>query len=146
MTQHALDRSGEVSTAIEGRGDNRYPGRRPLAPTVLKRDEPVVFDGRFELTADTPGLVVQPLWGHTARLPKPEQTALKALPAVIRGGLPLVTDHVGYWTCPILAASPFVRVRTLVQARLEAALGLVGREAEAHLVAARGEAAGGVLS
>ncbi|HYE44424.1 MAG TPA: tRNA lysidine(34) synthetase TilS [Caulobacter sp.] len=120
--------------------------RRPLAPLPLSQDEAAVFDGRFELIASAPGLAAQPLWGHARRLPKAERAALKALPAAARGGLPLVTDNAALWTCPILAASPFVRARSLVQARFEAALGLVAREADAHPVAEHGEAPGGVLS
>jgi tRNA(Ile)-lysidine synthase len=137
---------------IEAAGDqvtvSRETGelsRRRLPPLALSQNEPAVFDGRFELTADAPGLVVQPLWGHAARLPKAEKTALKALPAAVRGALPLVTDGAGLWTCPILAASPFVRIRSLVQARFEAALGLINKEADAHPVARRGEPGGGVL-
>ncbi|NBB14755.1 tRNA lysidine(34) synthetase TilS [Caulobacter sp. SLTY] len=120
--------------------------RRPSPPTVLSRHTPVVFDGRFDLTATAPGVRVQPLWGYAAHLPKAQQTALKALPAAARGSLPLVTDGAGLWTCPILAASPIVRARSLVQARFEAALGFISREAEAYPVAEHGEAAGGVLS
>jgi tRNA(Ile)-lysidine synthase len=120
--------------------------RRPAPPTVLPWHTPLVFDGRFELTADAPGLTVQPLWGYAQRLPKPQQTALKALPTAARGSLPMISDGAGLWTCPILAASPNVRARSLVQARFEAALGLVSREADTLPVAEYGEAAGGVLS
>ncbi len=119
--------------------------RAPLPPLALSQKEPTVFDGRFELIADAPGLTVQPLSGHTARLPKPEQTALKALPPAVRGALPLVTDGASLWTCPILAASPSVRIRSLVQPRFEAALGLITKEADAYPVAHRGEPGGGVL-
>ena len=120
--------------------------RRPVPPTVLSRDNAVVFDGRFEIVAHAPGLTVQPLWGYSRRLPKAQQAALGALPAAARGSLPLVTDGAGLWTCPILAASPIVRARSLVQARFEAALGQIAREADTHPVAEHGEAAGGVLS
>lgn len=119
--------------------------RAPLPPLALCQNEPAVFDGRFELTASAPGLVVQPLWGHTARLPKAQQTALKALPAAVRGALPVVIDSAGVWTCPILAASPSVRIRSLVRRRFEAALGLIAKEADARSVADRGEPEGGVL-
>ena len=137
---------------IEATGDSlavsRETGelsRAPLPPLALSQKEPTVFDGRFELIADAPGLTVQPLSGHTARLPRPEQTALKALPPAARGALPLVTDGASLWTCPILAASPFVRIRSLVQPRFEAALGLITKEADAYPVAQRGEPGGGVL-
>ncbi|MDO9335816.1 MAG: tRNA lysidine(34) synthetase TilS [Caulobacter sp.] len=119
--------------------------RAPQPPLLLSQNEPAVFDGRFELTATAPGLAVQPLRGHAARLPKAQEAALKALPAAARGSLPLVTDGAGLWTCPILADSPSVRIRSLVQARFEAALGLIAREADAHPVAQRGEPGGGAL-
>ncbi|MDB5470014.1 MAG: tRNA(Ile)-lysidine synthetase [Caulobacter sp.] len=119
--------------------------RAPLSPLALCQNEPAVFDGRFELTAGAPGLTVQPLWGHAALLPKSEQTALKALPSAVRGSLPVVSDGAGHWTCPILAVSPSVRIRSLVQVRFEAALGLITKEADAHPVARHGEPGGGVL-
>ncbi len=119
--------------------------RAPLPPLALCQNEPAVFDGRFELTAVAPGLIVQPLWGHAAQLPNPEQTALKSLPAAVRGALPVLTDGAGRWTCPILAASPSVRIRSLVQVRFEAALGLITKEADAHPVARHGEPGGGAL-
>lgn len=137
-----LEASGDAVTVSRETGEL---SRAPLSPLALCQNEPAVFDGRFELTASAPGLAVQPLWGHTARLPKPQQTALKALPPAVRGALPLVTDNAGLWTCPILAASPSVRIRSLVRARFEAALGLVTKEADAHSVAPDGEPKGGVL-
>lgn len=119
--------------------------RSPLPPLPLCQNEPTVFDGRFELTASAPGLAVQALHGHAARLPKAQQTALKSLPAAVRGSLPVVTDGAELWTCPILAASPNVRIRSLVRPRFEAALGLIRSEADAHLAVERGEAGGGAL-
>lgn len=137
---------------IEAAGDqitvSRETGelsRAPLPLLALCQNEPAVFDGRFELTASAPGLTVQPLWGHTVKLPKSQQSALKALPTAVRGGLPLVGDGAGGWTCPILAASPSVRIRSLVRPRFEAALGLITKEADARSVADRGEPEGGVL-
>ncbi len=137
---------------IEAAGDSitvtRETGelsRTPLPPLVLCQNEPAVFDGRFELTAVAPGLSAQPLWGHAAKLPKNQQAALKALPPAVRGTLPLVTDNAGLWTCPILAVSPSVRIRSLVRARFEAALGLTAKEADAHPIAEHGEPGGGLL-
>ena len=137
-----IDASGDTITI------SREVGELPRAPSpvqALSQNGPTVFDGRFELTADAPGLAVQPLCGHIARLPKPQQTALKALPPAVRGSLPLVSDGAGVWTCPILAASPSVRIRSLVRLRFEAALGLITKEADAHPVAHCGEPGGGVL-
>ena len=137
-----------IEAAGDGLAISRETGelsRAPLPPLALSQKEPTVFDGRFELIADAPGLTVHPLSGHTARLPRPEQTALKALPPAVRGALPLVTDGASLWTCPILAASPSVRIRSLVQPRFEAALGLITKEADAYPVAHRGEPGGGVL-
>ncbi|MBX3481577.1 MAG: tRNA lysidine(34) synthetase TilS [Caulobacter sp.] len=127
----------------------REPGelsRRPIAPAPLPPNGTVVFDGRFELAARAPGLRVLPLDGHAARLADPERAALKTLPPEGRRALPLVTDGESLWTCPILADSAFVSARSLVLKRFEAFLGHVVREADAHSVAERGEAAGGVLS
>lgn len=137
-----LEAAGDQVTVTREVGEL---SRAPLPPLPLSQNEPAVFDGRFELTAAAPGLVVQALHGHMARLPKLQQTALKALPPAVRGALPLVTDGADLWTCPILAASPSVRIRSLVQARFEAALGLITKEADAHPVADRGEPGGGVL-
>lgn len=138
---------------IDARDDEilvlREPGelsRRPIAPTPLPRNGTMVFDGRFELSAQDTDLVVMPLDGRAVRLCEREKAALKTLPPAARRGLPLVSDGDGLWTCPILADSAFVSARSLVLKRFEAFLGHVVREADAHSVAERGEAAGGVLS
>ncbi|WP_348637290.1 tRNA lysidine(34) synthetase TilS [Caulobacter sp. NIBR1757] len=137
-----IEATGDTITVCRETGEL---SRAPSPPLRLSQNEPAVFDGRFELTAEAPGLTVQPLWGHTARLPKSQQSALKALPPAVRGALPLVSDGAGVWTCPILAASPSVRIRSLVRLRFEAALGLITKEADAHPVAPCGEPGGGVL-
>ena len=72
-----IEAAGDTITVTRETGEL---SRAPLPPLGLCQNEPAVFDGRFELTASAPGLTVQPLWGHTARLPKAQQTALKALP------------------------------------------------------------------
>ncbi|MBI1406366.1 MAG: tRNA lysidine(34) synthetase TilS [Caulobacter sp.] len=153
-----LAEPGETTSTLAGaridaRGRDilvlREPGelsRRPIEPTPLPRNRTVVFDGRFELVASASNLLVMPLDGHAARLDERERKALKTLPPAARRGLPVVSDGDNLWTCPILAASAFVSARSLVLRRFEAFLGQVVREADAHSVAERGEAAGGVLS
>ena len=89
---------------------------------------PVVWDGRFELTAAEPGLVVRPLQGLAARLPAAQRQALKGFPPAARPGLPVVLAPDGTPTCPILAEAKAVRARCLVVDRFEAATGRVDQE------------------
>jgi len=135
-----LVRSGAPFTAtlagarIEAAGDEivftRNGGeiaRGGLAPMTLSHARPSVWDGRYELTADAPGLTVRALAGLTKRLPRLEQDALRAVPASARPSLPVI-DGPGGPTCPILAERPSVRVRALVLTRFEAATGAVDSE------------------
>ena len=109
--------------------------RRPSPPQVLPLDAAVVWDGRFEIVALTPGLTVQPLAGLASRLEKRRREALKAVPAILRGALPAIVDLDGQVTCPILAGEPRVRVRSLAAARFAAACGAVENEAAIWRVA-----------
>jgi len=135
-------RSGETFTAtlagarIEASADGvlflRDAGeiaRGSLTPVAVGKRvcEPVVWDGRFEIVGDRPGLVVQALAGHAARLPRAEQRALKAVPASARPSLPVVVGD-GTLSCPILAVDRSVRVRALALTRFEAAVGVVDSE------------------
>jgi tRNA(Ile)-lysidine synthase len=90
--------------------------------------QPVVWDGRYELTAAEPGLVVRPLQGLAARLPPAQSQALKGLPAAARPGLPAILAPDGTVSCPILAEPKAVRARCLVMDRFEAATGRVDQE------------------
>jgi len=100
-----------------GRGDLRLPV-----------DQPIVWDGRYELVAAEPGLAARPLQGLAARLPPDQRQALKALPPAARPGLPAVLDPEGGVSCPILAGTETTRARCLVVDRFEAATGRVDQE------------------
>ncbi len=132
---------GEVSPqATEGGGIGRlspYPptdpsdrlphGGRGLGMDLLP-GVPIVWDGRFELTAAEPGLVVRPLQGLAARLPPAQRQALKGFPPGARPGLPVVVAPDGTVTCPILAEPNGTLARCLVVDRFEAATGRVDQE------------------
>lgn len=89
---------------------------------------PIVWDGRYELTAAEPGLTVRLMQGLAARLPVVQRHALKGLPAAARPGLPAVLAPDGTVTCPILAEAKATRARCLVMDRFEAATGRVDQE------------------
>jgi tRNA(Ile)-lysidine synthase len=44
-------------------------GGRALEGEALSIDRPIVWDGRYEIAAAEPGLIVRPLQGLAARLP-----------------------------------------------------------------------------
>jgi tRNA(Ile)-lysidine synthase len=90
--------------------------------------QPLVWEGRYELTAAEPGLIVRPLQGLAARLPAAQRQALKGFPAAARPGLPAVSAPDGTVTCPILAEAKTTRARCLVMDRFEAATGRVDQE------------------
>jgi tRNA(Ile)-lysidine synthase len=108
-------------------GERRRKGAGPL---TLVRRIPAVWDGRFEIEATEPGLSIDALHGHAARLPRDERARLAALPAAVRPALPVVLGG-GAPTCPILAqtASP-VRLTDLVRPRFLAACGAIAQESE----------------
>jgi tRNA(Ile)-lysidine synthase len=115
--------AGEIRIVREA-GEARRGG---LAPLALPAGQPVVWDGRFELTSEAAQLEAWPLTGRARRLPPDQQRALAALPAAARPSLPAIVDADGGVSSPLLGASP-VRVVSLVGARLQAAAGLVERE------------------
>ena len=102
--------------------------RGGLAAMDLPAGVPVVWDGRFEITADWPGLRVGPLAGRAAKLPESERKRLAALPAAARPGLPVILHPDQTVSCPILAERPSVRIQALALARFEAATGRVDSE------------------
>ena len=145
-------RAGEAFTAtlsgarIEAAGDAvsifREPGeaRRSTPPPTdpsdrlphggrdLPVDQPVVWDGRYEITAVTPGLTVRALQGLAARLPAAQRQALKGLPAAARPSLPVLLAPDGTLSCPILAEPNATPARCLVMDRFNAATGRVDQE------------------
>jgi tRNA(Ile)-lysidine synthase len=111
------------SQALVARDAGALTGRQALPP-----GEAIVWDGRFALTATRPGLTVQALAGHAARLPPAQRIALARLPAAVRPGLPAVLDQSGAVSCPILARDGAVGCEVLALARFDAATGLVQSE------------------
>jgi len=122
-----VERPTSPPTDPSGRLPHR--GRGDLAePLALLLNQPVVWDGRYELTAAEPGLVVRPLQGLAARLPLAQRRALKGFPAAARPSLPVLLAPDGTVTCPILAGTKATRARCLVVDRFEAATGRVDQE------------------
>ena len=101
--------------------------RGGLAPIELPAGRPVVWDGRFELTADRVDLTARPLAGLAARLAPAQRRALLAVPAPARPALPALVDGDGRVTCPILAGGG-ARAADLVHARMRAACGAISKE------------------
>ena len=106
----------------------RDPGRLTSSEAPLPPGEPVVFDGRFEITGRQAGLVVRPLGGLVSRLEKPGRSGLGAFAPWARRSLPALVKPDGTVTCPILAQGAWGSARALVGDRLEAACGRIARE------------------
>jgi tRNA(Ile)-lysidine synthase len=107
----------------------REPGellRSGLADQMLAPGEQVVWDGRFEITAQRVA-VIAPLSGHAAQLSRAQRTALRDVPVRARAALPIVLDG-DQASCPLLEPAAGLSVRSLVQERLLAAAGAVERE------------------
>ncbi|CAN7205576.1 MULTISPECIES: tRNA lysidine(34) synthetase TilS [unclassified Phenylobacterium] len=107
----------------------REPGellRSGLADQMLAPGEQVVWDGRFEITAQRVA-VIAPLTGHAGQLPRAQRAALHEIPARARAALPVVLDG-DQAACPLLEETPGLAVRSLVRERLLAASGAVERE------------------
>ena len=105
--------------------------RGGLAPVALDAGRPTVWDGRFELRTDRPGLGVVAVRGAQARLDAQTRRRLRATPASARPALPLVLDAAGALACPILAGDDGVEVHCLIGARFSAACGAVSKEPRA---------------
>ncbi|KQY29266.1 tRNA(Ile)-lysidine synthetase [Caulobacter sp. Root487D2Y] len=102
--------------------------RLPQGGRALIPGQPLVWDGRYEITAAEPGLTVRPLQGLAARLPAAQRQVLQGLPAAARPSLPAVLAPDGTVSCPILAEAKAARARCLVMDRFEAATGRVDQE------------------
>lgn len=109
---------------------HREPGeqrRQGLAPLELERGRPAVWDGRFEIAVEAAGWRVVPAQGRMNRLSVADRAALAPLPAAARGAEPvLIRDDAPR---PVLARTA-ATVRSLVEARLAAALDATSHEAE----------------
>lgn len=103
-------------------------GRTGVGAESLAPGRAIVWDGRFELVAAHPGLVVQALTGAIGRLDAGQRRALGEIPAAARGALPLVLGESHGPVCPLLRPLPDLTIRPLAGDRLAAACGLVERE------------------
>ena len=107
----------------------REPGeaaRGGLVPIRVEPGRPVVWDGRFEITAREPGLI-RAASGLASRLDSGDRAALKLLPSAARGGVPVLIRD--FDPRPVLAGGP-ARVRDLVELRRLLACGLIAHERE----------------
>jgi len=128
-----IEARGEEVTACREAGEFRRSGLAPQAVPLGVS----VFDGRFEVTADTPGWRVRPLAGIAAQLSAAERDRLARLPAAVRRGLPAAIREGLTPTCPLVADGGPIRVRPLAGQRFLAALGAIADEASLWRVAKR---------
>lgn len=99
--------------------------RRPPARLPLTPDQPVVWDGRYEITAVEPGWSVVPALGRLAALSDADRAVVTRSPAVARGALPvLIRDGDPR---PVLAWRQ-ARVLAVAPRRLRLALGETTQE------------------
>ena len=123
----------------------RDAGRLGPARQALAVGRPTVWDGRFEVMAEEPGMTVRPLAGLASRIDKRSRSGLGAFPLSARRALPVLVGPDGKVTCPILAQDAFGWARTLVEGRLAAACGRIARE-PAPWTSSHGERDVGALS
>lgn len=123
----------------------RDAGRIRPGPQTVPVGRPLVWDGRFEVVAHEPGVVVRPLAGLASRIDKPSRSGAGAFAPWARRALPVLMRADGKVTCPILAQDAFGSVRALVEGRLRAACGGIARE-PAPWTPSHGERDAGALS
>ena len=107
----------------------RDPGefaRRDWRDIALTVDRPVVFDGRFEITARRDGLRVGPALGRAGRLTKTERSRLAAAPPAARAAAPVIVARGG--AVRLALAEPEIDLRSLIWPRLAAALSVTNCE------------------
>ncbi len=120
---HVMRDAGEIRRAASGRTAMREMG--------LPVGRAVVWDGRFELLAASPGARVGPLAGKAVRLARPLREAIRGLSPAARGVLPLVTHADETLELPTVSTSGRVEARSLALDRLRAARGMIATEAGA---------------
>lgn len=98
--------------------------RGRMAEAWLPAGQPIVWDGRFEFCAPTPGWRVAPLAGRLAQLDEADRQRLRSLSPAARRAWPALIDDQGRVR---LEAHKLER-ESLVRERFEAAAGLVTRE------------------
>ncbi len=123
----------------------RDAGRLRADPQALPTGRPIVWDGRFEIVGQEPGMAVRPLAGLASRLDKRSRSSLGAFPPSARRALPALIGADGKVTCPILAQDAFGWARALVEGRLVAACGGIARES-VPWTRSHGERVAGALS
>ncbi len=109
----------------------RDMGRDGLQPLPLEPAGVSVWDGRFEITVNAPGLSVLAAQGLMARLSAPDRKQLQGLAPILRGSQPLIVDFAasGDEVRPVLAER-IASVRALAGHRLLAACGQIAHERE----------------
>jgi tRNA(Ile)-lysidine synthase len=128
--------AGENRVVVEREAGEAARGG--LAPLALQAGTLMVWDGRFEIIADRPGLVVEALRGQASKLDVDDRAVLAGIPAAARPALPVwrkLDDRVAPPRLAVAAPHPHlrynsVRCRMLCEERLTAAGGAVTREAE----------------
>ena len=100
--------------------------RRPRPPVRLSTGQSIVWDGRFEIVAKA-DLSVVPLSGLAARLPKAARAGLAPLPPAARAALPALLVG-GDVRLPRPFSHGPAQARSLVEARFDAAAGLITHE------------------
>ncbi len=87
-----IEASGALVRAMREPGEWR---RRPLAPLDLTPGVAAVWDGRFEIVMDRPGLRVEAAAGRLAQLSDRDRAALCTLPPAARAAAPVLIDSNG---------------------------------------------------
>jgi len=116
--------------AIEFGRDAGEHARGGLSVLRLDAGESGVFDGRFEVQAQSEPVQITALAGLIARLNRADRIRLRAIPAWARGALPVVIDGGGRVRLPAPFGDGPAIARSLVGQRFAAACGLVHREVE----------------
>lgn len=101
--------------------------RRPRPPLPLPPGVETVWDGRWAVTAASPGWSVVPAAGRLSALSGADRARLGRLPPAVRGALPVLIRNGE--TAPVLAATVAV-ARSLVEQRLALALDRMTHESE----------------
>lgn len=85
-----VEASGGCVQAMREPGERK---RRPSAALLLTPGRSAVWDGRFEITTDRPGLRVETAAGRLAQLSDQDRTALAPLPPAARAAAPVLIDR-----------------------------------------------------
>lgn len=110
-----IEASGASVQAMREPGEWR---RRPVAPLLLTPGVAAVWDGRFEIVTDRPGLRVEAAAGRLAQLSERDRVVLTRVPPAARAAAPVLIDGEGRARLAWRAA----QVRALCLRRLALAL------------------------